>query len=517
MGMTYNFPQSYVMQNPWWQSALKSLRIAQPTQKSIASAKGEMFQWVWQYKNLKPSRPEPYAPPLADIAPRVGFSPNFECDWAKMMDWYSAGVGQSLAAAGNERVLRGPTREALDLFIAAKKAEAARLAPPPDTTRAADSAAAVAPPPEQPLTDKEKIAAIYRYVQEHYEVIDIPLGRGGYFPNRPGDVIALPRIATKDLTGLLVDMLRLASIDADFAIVSTRDHGEVRPDFPSLTQFNRAIALARAEGEIYFLDPTDKSAGIEDPPAGIEGQAVLVVRKGAPEWYSVPMSSAYRNRWAVAGELAKSESGALVKKTEVECDGEIGTVFRDRFYARGGERGEEARRIWAEQNLPANVVARNWLDTRGLTNDEPYRFVWELEYPAGMAEERGDTLVLSGALFGRMLPAQYFGLEGVRQKAIRFLFEEAGEERTTFRIPEGWALVSVPEDREFRKPFGKVSFSYVRDGDSIEYLMEYSLDETDIPVEAASQVKEMFDQFRTNADAKVVLRKVPVEPVKSGA
>jgi hypothetical protein len=36
-------------------------------------------------------------------------------------------------------------------------------------------------------------------------------------------------------------------------------------------------------------------------------------------------------------------------------------------------------------------------------------------------------------------------------------------------------------------------------------------------VEAASQVKEMFDQFRTNADARVVLRKVPVEPVKSGA
>ena len=70
--MTYNFPINYLVQNPWWNSAIKSLRGTEsPDQKSIASARGELSQWFWRFKNLRPYQPEPFSAPVADLAPRV--------------------------------------------------------------------------------------------------------------------------------------------------------------------------------------------------------------------------------------------------------------------------------------------------------------------------------------------------------------------------------------------------------------------------------------------------------------
>jgi len=527
MEMSYNFPQSYAMQNPWWSNALKSLRIQDPEQKSTATARGEVFQWIWRQKNLRPAVREPFAPPLGDVMPRIVFSPNFEANWSKVLEWYAEGVTQALTLGGSDRILRGLAREAIESYEAAKQVErrvaeealrggeAGSLPGEGAEEGMADSMSA--PPSEEPTTQREEIAAIYRYVQDRYEVLDLPLGRDGYFPNRPVDVFDLPEIAPKDLAGILVGMLRVAEVEADFAIVSTNEHGAVRTEFPALLQFDRALAVARSEGDVFFLDPTDKAAGIEDPAASIEGQMVLVVRAGdEPEWLPVPVSSSSRNGWALEGELSRDESGAWKKSIECVGRGEANRVFRERFYVGGDERGEETRRVWAGQNFPAGCALGDWADTRGLTNEEDYRFRGTIAYPAELVEERGDTLVLSAALFGRSVPLQYFAVGDARSLPIRFAFEERGEEKTRFRVPEGYAVVSLPEEQEYRKPFGKVHMTFSRFEGTIEYLMEYTLDETELPVEAAPQLREMFDQFLANEGKTIILRKRSEEELVIG-
>jgi hypothetical protein len=529
MEMSYSFPQSYAMQNAWWPNALKSLRIQDPEQKSTATARGEVLQWIWRHKNLRPAVREPFAPPLGDVMPRIVFSPNFESNWSKLLEWYAEGVTQALTVGGSDRILRGPTREAIEQFEAAKKEarerdaaaeSAASVAEGSVSTEGAEeeiAASTSAPLADEPLTQREEIAAILRYVQDRYEVLDLPLGRDGYFPNRPVDVFDLPRVAPKDLVGILVGMLRIAGIETDFAVVSTSEHGAVRTEFPALVQFDRALAVARSEGDVFFLDPTDKAAGIEDPAASIEGQTVLVVRAGdEPEWLPVPISSSSRNGWALEGELSRDESGAWKKTVEGIGRGEANRVFRERFYVGGSERGSEARRVWTGQNFPAGCTLGDWTDSRGLTNDEDYEFRGTIAYPEGLVEERGDTLILSAALFGRAVPIQYFAVGDARTLPIRLGFEERGEEKTRFRVPEGYAIVSLPGEQEYRKPFGKVHMTFSRYEGTIEYLMEYTLDETELPVEAAPLLLEMFDQFLANDGKKIILRKRSEEELVIG-
>ncbi|RPJ46473.1 MAG: DUF3857 domain-containing protein [Candidatus Latescibacterota bacterium] len=522
MEMTYNFAQAYLAQNPWWQDALNTVRTPpdQPVTKTISSAKGEMYQYLWQFKNLKAAAPEPFAAPISDQAPRVYFSPNFESNWEKLLDWYAEGLDPVLEPGDGQRVLSGPVRDALSQFEAARNAELAKQFAETalKDTVAADSAAPAPVFVPEPLTEKEKIAAVFAYVQERYDVLDVPLGRGGYFPHRPAEVFEVTRLASQDIAGVLVSMLRLAELDADFAVAATTDFGQTLVDYPSLSQFNRALAVARTpDGEVYFLDATEKAAGIEDAPASLEGQWVLPITRGAPEWLAVPMSTVARNAWLVQGRVLLDSTGAVRKKIEVTCHGELNRLFREKFYAGGGAAAEEARRVWIEQNFPKGTIVRNWVDERGLTKDEDYKFTFDAIFPSDLVTARGDTLVLSGAIFGAIHPVQLFAVSADRELPIRLRFEERGEERSIFSLPVGWEIVSIPEDHQYKKPFGLVDTDYGRREGDVTYAMEYRIEETEKPVEAAGQVREYFEQFPKNADRRIVIRKLPPVEEEGGA
>ncbi len=540
--MQYNFPSAYQMQNAaWWNNSLRSLRVTNPDQQTVASAKGEVNQWYWNYKNLKPSVQEPFSAPIVNLAPRVVYSPNFEANWEKLLKWYSEGVDQVVTRGGSDRVLRGRAREALDNFKEAKKAEIERLAAEAAATMAltdtlgedlegeeiefidetamddtlgetmAEAEEAASEIEVGSLTELEKVAAVYRYVQENFEVIDIPLGRGGYIPNRPVDVVELERIATKDLALILVGMLRIAKIEADFAVISTVAHGNPQTDYPSLTQFDRAIVVATVDGENYFLDPTEKVAGIADPPADLEGQFALPIKEGEPQWISIPIYPSGRNSWQADGEIVFDETeGTYKKEVSFECRGELNLLFRDKFYGSGREAGEEAKRVWIENNLPENAIVRDWEEDRRFKNDENYRFSFDVSFPEGLVEERGDSLILSGALFGSGTPVQLFDVEAEgRVNPIRLHFKESGKEFTRLVVPEGYYVTGLPDDVRFRLPFGIVEmrFEHWQSDNTIEYTMEYDLGESELAKEKAKDLKELFSQFRLTAERKIVLLK----------
>lgn len=546
--MQYNFPMSFLAQSPWWNDSVKILRAADPVRKTVMSAKGEMNQWFWNYKNLKPVEPEPYAAPLEDNAPRVLISPNFEQNWTKLVNWYAEGLDQVLTKGGSDRVLRGPAREAIEQYEAARKAEAERKAAEAAAAEAALSAegddaagdggllpddsggllpddggavaAEEAAPPEvelPPLTDKDKIIALYQYIQKTYGVIDIPLGRDGYIPNRPVDVSGLEQIATNDLALMLLGMLRLADIDADYGVVSTADHMDLRPEWKALVQFNHPVVLARDGGDTYILDPADKASGIEDPPYTIEGQLVLVIRTipegETPEWVPVPVAVSSRNSWVAAEKVEYDTTAGLFRKSvDLSCRGELNRVFRERFYVQGSEAGQVAKREWLRSNFPDGVEITGWDENRGLTNDDNYEFSFDVAFPASFVEVKGDTMILSGAIFGVMGAVQRFNVDPEeRQNGIRLYFEERGKEETMFTVPAGYAVASLPDELRWRAPFGSVRATYDQWEDMIEYAMEYEIEETMIDENVAEQLQQMFDQFSRNAAQKIVLVKVTEE------
>ncbi|MBN1826621.1 MAG: DUF3857 domain-containing protein [Candidatus Eisenbacteria bacterium] len=481
--LVYNFKMEYAML-PWWQNSIKLLRAENPEEKDLTTARGQMYQWVWGYKNLKPTEAEPFAAPVGDLAPRVQFSPNWESNWPELLSWYAERVEEALQRGGSERVLRGPTRDAI----------------------------------QGSETDKEKIASIFRYVQDHFTPFDLPLGREGFIPNRPVDVMELERIATKDLAVVLLGMLRTAGIDADYGVVATRDFGQVRIEFPALIQFNHAVVVARADGETFVLDPTDRWGGIEDPPSEIEGQIVLPVHEvdpntGEPDWMQLPISTYNRNSWNATGEIVRDEEGIWRKTVEVTCRGELNRLHRSVFRSIP-DPAEEAG-YGFRYPLSFRVQAWSEAESLGVDRDLPYQYTFEYVIPPEMIEERGDTLLIPASLFSGVRPTQMFDVKPeARRNPIRLAFQERGKESTLFTIPEGYAVVSIPEDLSWRKPLGRVEIDFQRGLERVECDTEYSISESELAVEVAGQLQEMFDYFRSPPEGNVVLVRLQEEVVE---
>lgn len=78
---------------------------------------------------------------------------------------------------------------------------------------------------------------------------------------------------------ILYHLLKQAGVKAYPMVVSTREHGKVRPFYTSLSQFNRAVAYIPMENKEYVLDATSKYNVFNEIPAELLNSSGLYIDK----------------------------------------------------------------------------------------------------------------------------------------------------------------------------------------------------------------------------------------------
>lgn len=130
--------------------------------------------------------------------------------------------------------------------------------------------AAYAPPAETPAVVQDEVDRIatafassseraveaLRYIQREIRYLSVSIGEGGYIP-RPIEEICTRRFGDcKDVSRLLVTMLRALGVDAVPALVNTRIGDTLDKGLPGVHAFDHCIVRARLDGKTYWLDGT---------------------------------------------------------------------------------------------------------------------------------------------------------------------------------------------------------------------------------------------------------------------
>ena len=112
---------------------------------------------------------------------------------------------------------------------------------------------------------------------------------------------------------ILINRLREAGLNANPILVSTREHGQVRPSDPSTGQFNKVLAYVtideKDERKNYFLDATDTLTPSHLIPEEVMFSNGLLITKSSPveyrfEWKPIWTAlRGYRNSVIVDGRL----------------------------------------------------------------------------------------------------------------------------------------------------------------------------------------------------------------------
>jgi Domain of Unknown Function with PDB structure (DUF3857) len=146
----------------------------------------------------------------------------------------------------------------------------------PGTKLVIDSAKAIP-------TIPERLAFLYEYVKKR-------LSDKAEQTLYPGNLIEAwnnQSANTAETNMILLNLLRKSGVKAFPLLISTRDHGKVDMNFPSLGQLNGIDILVSDSSKVYILDASLKFQSPYNPPFNILNRNALLLNEGNMQWIMV--------------------------------------------------------------------------------------------------------------------------------------------------------------------------------------------------------------------------------------
>jgi hypothetical protein len=126
-------------------------------------------------------------------------------------------------------------------------------------------------------SDEELMRRVYGMVQHHVRYLAYSIGEGGWLPHAASKTYANQYGDCKDMSTLIVALLRGAGIPARLALVQSRAKTtEIHTDFPYSMQFDHCVAYVKTDDGERWMDATGP-APFGDVPSFITAHPALIL------------------------------------------------------------------------------------------------------------------------------------------------------------------------------------------------------------------------------------------------
>ena len=194
--------------------------------------------------------------------------------------------------------------------------------------------------------DKEKIAALYKYLGEKTRYVSIQLGIGGWQPMKAEEVGKTGFGDCKALTNYMQALLKEAGIESCQTIISTR-YSELLKDFPNMHQTNHVIlTIPQADGSNMVVECTNPQLPLGFVSGDYAGHQALQVVNGMGKLIRIPEYTPDNNY------------ETLVADVQLQADGKSVIKFSADHY---GERYEGVRSIVYQDDKKRKERVGHWI------------------------------------------------------------------------------------------------------------------------------------------------------------
>ncbi len=324
-------------------------------------------------------------------------------------------------------------------------------------------------------TDREKVRALYVFLQDNFRYVGIELGRSAYEPHAAKDCFRNRYGDCKDQANLLVTMLREVGIQAQVALVRPTNDGVVRQNLPGPNQFNHAIVHCPLGEDTLWLDCTVKYMDEASHPASLDNANALIVGADGIKLKRIeppaPESVATRRIY----EIDLHHDGFTKVREIDECLGRSGAYARTQFRIKTEkERQEEVenymKRDWSQAHLlehghsdplDFSTPFREWVSFEG------HAFFSATEN--GLTTQIGATDMLNYVSLPNLDPEP--GEEKEERKyPFRRRSASGSETICVINLPPGMKLAETMAPFEVDRPEGKVIVYVKQEGDKIKAM-----------------------------------------------
>lgn len=354
---------------------------------------------------------------------------------------------------------------------------------------------------------EDQVAAIHRWVVTRTRYVGIEFGIHGFKPYKMAEVVQRGYGDCKDKAALMVSMLRVVGIDAEFVLVRTRDLGALEGTPATLWAFNHAIAYVPALD--LYLDGTAETSGLRELPDLDQGAQVLRIdlySRAPPTLAYVPVQPPLENKVIASARFVLDAGGDATVELSETIHGTSAGRLRARLQDKSRRDAMIAEIIAAQHpgstldeagfdNLdalgqPVTIRARVRLPRLGIKSGEV------LEVP--LVLEPGRRLVETAPLTARKQPLV------LRQTELETTVE-------TYVLPPGAELIELPAPVDVHSPFGRWTMQTRAEDGAVVVTSHWEISETRIAPGEYPAFRRFLEDVAKSEGVRLRMR-VPISP-----
>jgi len=350
--------------------------------------------------------------------------------------------------------------------------------------------------------DRDKIKIIYTYLQSNCRYVLISLGIGGFKPfdanfvdkKKYGDCKALSNYAQACLSAIDIKSYQ-ALINSDY------NKSPVDPAFP-YNGFNHVILCIPNQKDTIWLECTSNTAEFGVLGNFTENKYALLIAEDGGKLVPTPKSNALDNVFSSNSlvELAEDNSGTVT--VHLQTTGAYRQDFAN--YLDNQKKDEQKKFLVNYIGYPEPDDFDIIYDLSNKKDDTKITMSLHKipEFTAGKKVFLNPRIY---KIWGSDLPKS----DGRTQD---FYFEHPfiKTDTTSYHLPDGYTVESIPEAKEFHNNYCSFSSSYTYDETKrmLQSVVKLELNEFKIPVAKYSSVKNFFNEVLKEYTGKLVIKRL---------
>jgi hypothetical protein len=311
------------------------------------------------------------------------------------------------------------------------------------------------------LDENNKCKQIVEYVKNNYS------WNGKYrkyTEKSPKEFLKETDGSNAEVNLFLIGMLRAAGINAKPILISTRSHGRIRVDYPYAHLFNYVIVLAEVNSSLILTDGTEPLLSYARIPSRCINHEGLIIDKEGESWVNLTNSVAFPSVAHRNLNLKIDTDELMIKGEFLDQSNEYLALKNKKAYIKNAEAFIEALQNKGFENVD-DVLVMN-LEAPG----KPFVISYRAEYPLEYFE---DKIIVAPFL---NLPISENKLkQPTRLYPVDMNYKKNWVYKSIINIPEGYQILSVPEDFLMDNSLMKIELKSIQTGKhvSITGVIEY--------------------------------------------
>lgn len=298
-----------------------------------------------------------------------------------------------------------------------------------------------------------------------------------------------------DLNLLTIGMLNYVGINAYPLIISTRDNGKIKYDYPFLSFFNNVIIYADVDGKRILSDATEPLLSNDKIPSNCINDNGLIIQKDKLEWVSLQSNvpSKIRNTFNITLTESSLEANVTTYASEYN-----GLSYRKRF----GDNKKNINNDLIENGydiVDSTIVVKNSLD-----KNKPY----VLNYTIKEDIERINDKIYISPFFHEVIDDNPLKLK-YRTYPIDMTYPKYNSFYSEIKIPDGYKADFLPANARIKNDQFELDYlvSNNENNGLVTVSYNYYFKQSVYPGTEYLKLKFYFNEIVNKGVEKIVLSK----------